>query len=217
MEGTLRRANVGCGQTPTPGWLNYDNSLSLRLAKHRLLTGALDKLGVLGDGSKRNIAFARTSDVRWADATKRIPLPDGSLEVLYASHMIEHLDREEAGRFLKEVYRVLAPDGIIRIAVPDLRLLVDQYITDGDADLFVERTRLARRRPKTIRAKLRLVLVGEREHLWMYDGASMLALLSRHGFKEPRILEAGSTTIPNPGELDLSERADESVYVEARK
>ncbi len=23
---------MGCGQTPTPGWLNFDNSFSLRLA-----------------------------------------------------------------------------------------------------------------------------------------------------------------------------------------
>ena len=28
----LPRVNVGCGRTPTPGWLNFDNSPSVRLA-----------------------------------------------------------------------------------------------------------------------------------------------------------------------------------------
>jgi hypothetical protein len=44
-----------------------------------------------------------------------------------------------------------------------------------------------------------------------------MTLLSAHGFREPRILEPGSTTIPIPGKLNLYERADESVYVEALK
>lgn len=25
--------NIGCGRTPTPGWLNFDNSASVRFAK----------------------------------------------------------------------------------------------------------------------------------------------------------------------------------------
>lgn len=217
MEKTIKRVNVGCGQTPTPGWLNYDNSASIRLAKYPLLVAVAERLSLLGEGPKSFVSVAKNSDIIWADATKRIPLPDNSVEVLYTSHMLEHLDREEAKLFLREAYRVLAPNGIFRIAVPDLKKLVNQYITEGNSDLFIERTLLTRQRPKTILGRLKYLVVGDRHHLWMYDGSSVVRLLSTMGFKEPRILKAGSTTIQDPGELNLYERAEESVYVEAYK
>ena len=49
----------------------------------------------------------------------------------------------------------------------------------------------------------------------MYDGPSMIRLLSAMGFKDPRILPAGSTMISDSDGLNLYERADESVYIEA--
>ncbi len=216
-EKTLKRVNIGCGQTPAPGWLNYDNSFSIRLAKYPLLVGLAQKLGLLSEGSKRFVSFARNSNILWADATKRIPLPDNSVEVLYTSHMLEHLDRQEAKAFLREAYRVLSPNGIIRVAVPDLKKLVIQYACDGNADLFIEKTLLTRQRPRRVLDRLKYLIVGERQHLWMYDGLSLSRLLCSIGFREPRILEAGSTTIQNPGKLNLYERSEESVYVEAYK
>lgn len=211
----LKRVNVGCGGTPTHEWHNYDNSLSVRLAKYSLVVRALDALGLLVDGQRGFISFARNSNIIWANATKHIPLPDNSVEALYTSHMIEHLDREEVKAFLREAHRVLAPNGIIRIVVPDLKKFVDQYMAEGDADAFVERTMLALQRSKTPLERLRYWIVGDRHHLWMYDGPSVARLLAAMGFREPRILEPGSTAIPNPGELNLCERADQSVYVEA--
>lgn len=216
-ENVLKRINVGCGQTPTPGWINYDNSMSVRLAQWPFLAFIVEKLGLLEEGSKRFVLFAKNNHIIWADATKHIPLPNDSAEVLYTSHMIEHLDREEVSLFLQEAYRVLAPGGIIRIAVPDLRKLVEQYIAEGDADKFIEKTLLTRPRPKRFFDKLKYLVVGDRHHLWMYDGPSLCRLLSKHGFREPRILEPGSTMISDPGELNLYERAGNSVYVEALK
>lgn len=212
---TLQRVNLGCGHSPTPGWCNYDNSFSVRLAKYPLLVLALEKLRLLTEGQKSFISYARNSNIIWADATKHIPLPDNCVEALYTSHMVEHLDRNEVILFLREARRLLAPHGVLRIGVPDLRKLVSQYVTEGDADSFLEATLLTREMPKTILGRLQYLAIGDRHHLWMYDGPSMIRLLSTTGFKEPRILEPGLTTIPNPGELNLYERAEESVYVEA--
>jgi len=108
------------------------------------------------------------------------------------------------------------PDGIIRVAVPNLRFHVDRYLARQDADLFVEGVRLGRVRPKGLRQKLMSAALGDREHHWMYDGASLSKLLSAAGFLEPRVMPSGTTTIPDPGALDLSERSPESVFVEAR-
>jgi SAM-dependent methyltransferase len=208
------RVNIGCGQTPTPGWHNYDNSMSVRIAKHPLLTYALDKCGMLKKGQIDFIHFIRLNNIRLADATKYIPVPDNSVEVLYSSHMVEHLDREEVKSFLSEARRILSTNGIIRIAVPDLRILVEHYIGDGDADSFIEKTGLGRKTARSLVERIRLLLFGDRSHKWMYDGPSMVSLLISMGFKNPRILPAGSTTISEPGELNLWEKQEQSVYIE---
>jgi predicted SAM-dependent methyltransferase len=38
-----------------------------------------------------------------------IPVPDGSCEAVYCSHLIEHLSNEEASELIREVWRVLQP------------------------------------------------------------------------------------------------------------
>src|SRR3954471_9405428 len=166
----MTRINMGCGPTPTAGWINYDNSPSVRLAQRPALVSALGRMHLLSPSQREFAPFARGPGIRHADGVKRIPHTDRSVDAVYSSHMIEHLDRAEVARFLAEVRRVLVPGGIIRIAVPDLRFHIDRYLAQHDADLFVEGVRLGRTRPKGMREKLRSALIGDREHHWMYDG-----------------------------------------------
>ena len=72
-------------------------------------------------------------------------------------------------------------------------------------------------RPTSLAQRIRLLLVGTRHHQWMYDGNSLSRLLQKHGFIDTEIMPAGKTNIPEPGSLNLQERSDESVYVEAKK
>ena len=202
------RVNVGCGATPTPGFINLDNSWTVRLAPWLRFAVPL-----LDDQQRAFALKARAQRIRWAQAT-RLPLAAGSADVVYSSHMFEHLDHAERALFLGEALRVLAPGGILRLVVPDLARIAAQYATDGDADHFVEATLLAKAKPLSL---WRALLVGDRHHAWMYDGRSLSRLLADHGFLGPGVLAPGETTIADPGALDLCERADESVYVEARK
>src|SRR5688572_23572221 len=103
------RINVGCGATPTAGWENLDNSVTVRLARLPGAVEILSRLGVLNSEQSRFAKVAMTDGVRWADVTRKIPYGDSSVDVVYSSHMLEHLDREEARRFLEEVLRVLRP------------------------------------------------------------------------------------------------------------
>ena len=212
----MKRINVGCGQTPTPGWTNYDNALTARVARVPLVLPALERLRLLTDLQRRFMRAARAADIRYADAVRRIPEADRSVDVLYTSHMVEHLDGEEARRFLREARRVLQPGGIIRVAVPNLQGHANQYIADGDGDGFLARVHLSRPRPRTLFGKLSYLLVGDRHHQWMYDGRSLCRLLASAGFADVREMPAGETSIPDPGSLDLFERSPESVFVEAR-
>jgi len=209
------RINVGCGQTPTRGWTNFDNSLSLRFAKIPFLPTLLYKGKLLEGSQYQFIQFAKFNQIEFGDATKGLPISSGSVDVLYSSHMLEHLDTTEARLFLKEARRVLRSGGIIRLSVPDLHKQARKYLEFGDADAFIANTQLCQSKPKTIMQRLRILIVGARQHRWMYDGPSVVRLLSSMGFKEPCVLSAGTTMIASPGELDLFEREDESVYLEA--
>jgi len=210
----LRRANVGCGSTPTPGWMNLDNSLTVRLAQLPFIEPVLS--AVLSAERLRFIRAIREGGVRWATATK-LPLPDESLEVLYSSHMLEHLDRSLAQGFLREAWRVLEPRGVLRLAVPDLESLAQDYVETGDADRFVAATLLATAPAASVRERLKAVLIGHRGHAWMYDGPSLSNLVREIGFVDVRVVKHGETRIIEPGSLNLHERADESVYVEATR
>jgi predicted SAM-dependent methyltransferase len=48
---------------------------------------------------------------------------DGAVEMIYASHVLEHVGFTEAQATLKEWFRVLAPGGMVMISVPDLEIL----------------------------------------------------------------------------------------------
>jgi len=52
---------------------------------------------------------------------------DETVHLIYASHVIEYFDREEVIEVLKEWRRVLLPEGILRLSVPDFSVLVDIY------------------------------------------------------------------------------------------
>jgi SAM-dependent methyltransferase len=209
------RVNIGCGLTPTPGWLNFDNSLSVRAARFPALSTLLRRIGILNASSAELAELGQTGSVRFANAAVRIPCAAASAEAVYSSHMIEHLDRTEARAFLAEVHRVLRPGGVVRIAAPDLSRLVGDYLATGDADGFVAGSHMGLDRPAGLRAWLKWTLVGPRHHLWMYDGASLTRLLHKAGFDDPAVAPPGSTRISEPGQLDLRERSSESVYVEA--
>ena len=171
------------------------------------------KLKALQDSQYQFILFARENDIEYGG----LPVQDQSVEVLYSSHMLEHLDRNEADTFLKEAFRVLHPGGIIRLAVPDIKRQVERYNESGDADAFIESTYLCLPRPKSLAQRLRLSLAGPRNHQWMYDGNSLSRLLQKHGFLKIEVMTAGQTKISGHEPLDLHEQVSESIYIEAER
>jgi predicted SAM-dependent methyltransferase len=69
-----------------------------------------------------------------------IPYDNNSVDVVYHSHVLEHMHKQFAPDFLKECFRVLKKGGIIRVVIPDLERIVREYINhlenalNGDED-----------------------------------------------------------------------------------
>ena len=77
-----------------------------------------------------NIDFIKSSkNVKSYNLTKGIPLLSDSSDFVYHSHVLEHFNKSDGQKFIKECYRILKIDGIIRIVVPDLEKIVREYVT----------------------------------------------------------------------------------------
>jgi SAM-dependent methyltransferase len=212
------RINVGCGRMPMNGWRNFDTSFSVFLAKVPLVAKLLCGIKLIRKEQYQFVRFIQANPIEYADATKKIPLPDESVEVIYNSHMLEHLDRVEVVSFLDEAKRVLQPGGIIRCVIPDVAIYAKQYSETGDANWFVDQLITCQPYPKTAIERLKNALIpGRSYHLWMYDGKSLCELLEANGFGNAVVLEPGVSRIANPEGLDLSEKVGFSAYVEAEK
>lgn len=57
-----------------------------------------------------------------------IDLPDGSVDGVFASHVLEHVEQWDVHQALCEVRRVLRPGGVALIVVPDLERIAQEII-----------------------------------------------------------------------------------------
>lgn len=56
------------------------------------------------------------------------PVPEKTFELVYMSHVLEHIPWFQTKNCLQEVLRILAPGGTLEIWVPDLKKLVEGYL-----------------------------------------------------------------------------------------
>ena len=57
-----------------------------------------------------------------------LPFEDNTVDLIYASHVIEYFDRNEVIHLIMEWKRVLKSGGILRIAVPDFESICKLYL-----------------------------------------------------------------------------------------
>jgi len=62
------------------------------------------------------------------DLSQPLFFDSDSFDMVYHSHILEHFNREQGLQFLEECYRVCKKSGIIRVAVPDLEVIVRYYL-----------------------------------------------------------------------------------------
>lgn len=64
------------------------------------------------------------------ECTDLAGIPDGKFDVVFTSNLLEHLDRDEAGRTISEVRRVLKSGGTFVIIQPNFAFAYRRYFDD---------------------------------------------------------------------------------------
>jgi predicted SAM-dependent methyltransferase len=213
--------NVGSGPSCPPGWMSMDGSWQAWLAGRRALAGAARLI------TGRAVGHWPTGIV-CRDVRRGLGLAPGAASVVFSSHVIEHLHREDALRFLADAHQALHPGGICRVVTPDLAALVDVYVGSRRDDpsagdrlqdaLLLHPQQSPHARP--ILGWYRRMTAFD-HHKWVYDGASLSALFREAGFREPRVCAFLESDIPRE-RLAQVEHADRvrdgaGICVEARR
>jgi SAM-dependent methyltransferase len=218
--------NVGSGPCDEAAWVNIDGSWQARMAAHPWISRAAARLTGVEVGH-----WPR--GVRYRDVRRGLDYSDGAVAAVYSSHMLEHLYRDEALRFLREAHRVLAPGGVCRIVVPDVEMIVQWYLRhqrepveshrEPSSDLLMGLLLL---RPKSSAngggpiGRLRRH-TDLHQHKWMYDREGLVAFFREAGFASPAARGFLDSDIPRTA-LERVEHRDRvcdgaGVCVEARR
>jgi SAM-dependent methyltransferase len=136
----------------------------------------------LGCGNRYIPGFYHVDYMHYAHVDRQGPvedlgfLEDGAVDLIYASHVLEHFGRHEVGKVLAEWRRVLRPGGVLRLAVPDFRAVVELYEKEGLQSGYS--------------GLVGLICGGQRDpldfHKIIFDKPFLSYLLLQAGFREVR-------------------------------
>lgn len=56
-----------------------------------------------------------------------LPYEENTIDIIYASHVLEYFDREECNKVLEKWKKCLKPNGILRLAVPNFSIYTKLY------------------------------------------------------------------------------------------
>lgn len=147
--------HIGCGNNYFHGWINIDNN------------------------SDNNI---KKLDLNW-DLRNKLPFVNNSIDIIYNEHLIEHLTVKQSKRAIKEFFRVLKPNGVLRIAMPDLDDVIKQYLDpDWSKHECIKRFGL-----DFVKSRAEMININFRwwGHQWLYNWEEL----------ERRLKECGAKTI----------------------
>ena len=204
----------GCGLDAPEGWLNFDASPTLRL----------QRLPLLGRWLRNRMDTRFPSNVRFGNIIFGLPVPPGSCQGVYCSHVLEHLALEDFRQALKQTFSLLRSEGIFRCVVPDLLHYAKVYVeaaSQGDAHAGPEfvgrRTALGRKtRPRRLRGLIH-DYTRTTGHRWMWDRYSLGAELESAGFTGIRPCTPGDCEDPMFARVEKPGRFVNAVAMQCRK
>tara|TARA_A100001015_G_C14754240_1_gene618800 strand:+ start:139 stop:786 length:648 start_codon:yes stop_codon:yes gene_type:complete len=187
--------------------INYPKWIILKKSKKIFLE--------IGSGNKKGINGYVTVDLLSGadivhDLRKGIPLPENSVDRIYASHVLEHIPFKELIILLNEIYRVLKKEGELSVSVPDASLFIKAYINkerfqpkDGFYGPAVVDT-------GSLIDQLNYITYMNQEHKYLFDKENLINTLKKIPFSSVDLRNFDKN-------LDSKARDSESIYAIAIK
>jgi SAM-dependent methyltransferase len=226
----VKRLNLGCGPNAPAGWVNVDGSWNAWLSNHVYLHKTLMAFGLFGK---------KSPGAQWNvrpivhDLTEPLPFEDNTIFAVYGAHVLEHLYLVDAQRLLGECKRVLQPNGVIRLVVPDLHSMAATYLKSKNgadpspceksaaADRLNEKLGFRSPAPPSGNFFFRLYSLWKdfHHHKWMYDSDSLIRCMESAGFAAFRERGYLQSDIPGIEEVEEKERVLDGagICVEGKK
>lgn len=68
-----------------------------------------------------------SDEIALLDASKKFPFKEKTFDFIFSEHVFEHLKFNDSCNMLSECFRVLKPNGVLRIAIPHVDFLFEIY------------------------------------------------------------------------------------------
>jgi SAM-dependent methyltransferase len=147
-----------------------------------------------------------------ADICKGLPLESNYFDYVVSIHALPEIPFNHMDHALRELCRVLRPNGVLRLSLPDMDKAIDAY-RSGDVDYFLIGDDVVR----SIAGKMIVQLTWFGRSRCMFTYGFIEELLLRSGFRGVVRCDFRQTHSPWPGITELDNRPIESLFVEAVK
>jgi SAM-dependent methyltransferase len=231
----MKILNLGCGTkaSSSPNVVNVDWNVYVRFKRNPLLRPLAP---LVFRGRRLELFRSLPANIRAHNLAKGLPFGDDSVDAVYHSHMLEHLDAEIAPKFLLEILRVLKPKGRLRVVVPDFEEAARTYLAHvvacerdaremenhnpyigGMIEQSVRRESSITRSQPPLRRFLENAVLGDARrrgetHQWMYDRFNLSALLIKLGYRSPEVWQYNTSGITSWNEFGLDQNEAGGEY-----
>jgi SAM-dependent methyltransferase len=217
----MYKLNLGCGSIRPDGWVNADSSINANLQR-------IPFFGKIIAAFFSPVVY-NNSNFIYLNCNKKWKFKNCSFDIVYASHLFEHLSLKSSNLFLSEAYRVLKPGGTLRIVVPDLYQLAYKYITEFDFDInslpsekFMWAINMHREGQYGDISFLKSILLEiqgyPHQHKFMYDSRSLTKKMKEYNFIDFLNLSYGKSQYINCiSDVEGTKESYLSIYIEAKK
>lgn len=206
---SAKYVQYGCGLSAPKEWINFDCSPTLRAERIPVVSAIL--------AAFRKPLFPE--NVRFGNIVSGLPVSAHTCRGVYCSHVLEHLSYRDFEFALTNTLKLLAPGGVFRCVLPDIRALANAYLRSEEEDAcvkFMNSTHLGTYlKARGVRALVHNWL-GNSRHLWMWDERGMSQKLREVGFVDVRPMKFGDYDDPMFRFVEHEERFLHSVCLEAR-
>lgn len=206
--------NLGCDIETIPSFIGIDGSFLIYLMKNRFLPKYIKKSLYKKTWSSKNYSFGdfmkRVDQIKIIhhNLSYGIPFKDNSIDFIFTSHFLEHLTENQTRKLIKDCFRVLKKNGIIRIIVPEL---------DNELKEIEEKIRQYKKDKDTSRLQRYLTIQEHNSefgfHKRIYNFKELKKILEENGFKNIVRRKRYLGKLPYLKKLDLRD----GLILEAKK